>query len=428
MTDVPSRYPVAAEYAHSFRRNLLRSERTYRLGPQGMEWHDGKTVRLVRYGDIVEVHEYKSKVWGPLSARIPRRLDYVLHCRDGRKIVLNSTHRVSFRGLEDRSASCATLVGELNKRVTAANPGVKAFKKLHWSYRLDLAADRVRHGLGLLFWKLIRCIDFDRAANAAAWVMRKVGPLLRGHRTARANLTAAYPDKSSAEIEHILTGMWDNLGRLAVEYANLDRLIDADDPNAGRIVAAPGTLERFLRLRDDGKPALLFTAHLANYEVGAIAGAQRGLGMAVLYRRPNFGPLADQLVRMRSASMGRIISADANSVWRIKEALGDGLHVAMLIDQHFHNGADVTFFGRPCKVNPMPGLFARRIDCPVHGVRSVRLPGNRIQLELTEELELPRDGEGKIDIQAAMQVMTTLIESWIREHPAQWPWLQRRWR
>ena len=92
---------------------------------------------------------------------------------------------------------------------------------------------------------------------------------MRGHRTARANLIAAYPEKSAAEIERILTGMWDNLGRLAVEYVNLDRLI-GDDPNNGRIVVQAETLQRLARLRDDGRPAVLFTSHLASYELGAI--------------------------------------------------------------------------------------------------------------------------------------------------------------
>jgi Kdo2-lipid IVA lauroyltransferase/acyltransferase len=27
-----------------------------------------------------------------------------------------------------------------------------------------------------------------------------------------------------------------------------------------------------------------------------------------------------------------------------------------------------------------------------------------------------------------MQVITAVIESWVREHPEQWLWLHRRWR
>ena len=45
--------------------------------------------------------------------------------------------------------------------------------------------------------------------------------------------------------------------------------------------------DRCIRLRDDGKPALIFAAHLANWELPALARARYGLDTTVLYRRPN---------------------------------------------------------------------------------------------------------------------------------------------
>ena len=46
------------------------------------------------------------------------------------------------------------------------------------------------------------------------------------HGTVAARL--GVPEKSAAEIEHILGGMWDNIARCLVEYAMLDRLWDHD--------------------------------------------------------------------------------------------------------------------------------------------------------------------------------------------------------
>ncbi|WP_438672413.1 LpxL/LpxP family acyltransferase, partial [Serratia marcescens] len=60
--------------------------------------------------------------------------------------------------------------------------------------------------------------------------------------------------------------------------------------------------------------------------------------------------------------------------------------------------------------------------------RVIRLPGNRFRLEATEEIVLPRDAEGRIDVKGAMQAMTDVVEGWVREHPEQWLWLHRRWR
>ncbi len=100
----------------------------------------------------------------------------------------------------------------------------------------------------------------------------------------------------------------------------------------------------------------------------------------------------------------------------------------MLADQHFTMGIDVEFFGRRCKANPTLARLARRFDCPIHGTRAIRLPDHRFRLELTEALSVPRDAEGKIDVAKTMQMVTTIIEGWVREHPEQWLWLHRRWR
>jgi Kdo2-lipid IVA lauroyltransferase/acyltransferase len=430
MNDVSASVAVAREHVHAFRRSVFSAERTYRLGADGLEWRDGKAEKsggAVAYRDIVAVHEYKSKVWGALAAELPRRFDYVLHCRDGTRIFLDSIHVVRFRVAENRHASCAAFVAELKARVAAANPDVKFFNTLSGSYRFAMAADRAWYNIAHLLLKLIRRLDIDRAANVTAWTLRKIGPRLRGHRTARLNLTAAYPDKSPAEIERILVGMWDNLGRLAVEYINMDRLL-GPDPNAGRMVVPAKDLQTLLRLRDDGRPAVVFTSHLASYEVGAIWAERNGLDLAILYNPLNFGPLSEELLAMREACMGRLVVSGPDTAWKFREAMKEGLHLTLFVDQHHAHGVEVTFFGRRCKANPMAARFARLFDCPVYGFRTIRLPDNRLALDFTAELEMPRDADGKIDVAAGTQAITSVVEGWIRDRPEQWLWLQRRWR
>ena len=70
----------------------------------------------------------------------------------------------------------------------------------------------------------------------------------------------------------------------------------------------------------------------------------------------------------------------------------------------------------------------RQIECPIHGVRIIRLPGHRFRAELSEEIPPVRDASGQIDIQGTMQAVTSVVEGWVREYPDQWLWLHRRWR
>jgi KDO2-lipid IV(A) lauroyltransferase len=282
----------------------------------------------------------------------------------------------------------------------------------------------------LAILRAIRLTDRRRTADFWAAFMRKVGPLLPEHRVGRANLVAAFPDKPAAEIERILVGVWDNLGRYAVEFAQIERLTNHDPSRPeDDVVADAATSERFHRLRHDGKPALIFASHLANWELPALVAARHGLDTAVLFRRPNIGAVSDAVLKIRAGCMGTLVATGLDAPVKLLRILEADRHVAMLVDQYFVKGVDVTFFGRRCKANPLIAQLARHIECPIHGTRIVRRDDrNRFTIEMTDAIAPARDAEGRIDIQGTMQAITSVIEGWVREHPEQWLWLHRRWR
>ncbi|WP_252511184.1 lipid A biosynthesis lauroyl acyltransferase [Phreatobacter aquaticus] len=291
-----------------------------------------------------------------------------------------------------------------------------------------LPADWIVGQIVLVALWLVRSLGPDRASNLGAAVTPVIGRLLKQNRIGYDNLKAAFPEKSEEELRAILRGVWENLGRTACEYACMDALWDYDDarPNEGRIETHDVPL--YERLRDDGKPAIFFAAHLANWEIPAVAAAAHGLDMTALFRMPNNRFVARAIQKIRGRTMGKMVPSGGAGVLQLVRELERNAHIGMLVDQHLHRGVDVTFFGRTVKANPTAAKLAREFDCPVHGARAIRLANNRFRLEATEALDLPRDAEGRIDVQGAMQMMTSVVEGWVREHPEQWLWLHRRWR
>jgi len=282
--------------------------------------------------------------------------------------------------------------------------------------------------IGLL--RTTRYFDPIKTANLFGRIAGLIGPLTREQRIARANLIAAFPEKSPEEIETILAGVWDNLGRLGAEFAHLDHIWQHDPafPERSRIEIGPRTHELFAQLRLDGKPALIFAGHLGNWELPAVAAVAHGLAAAILFRRPNSASANRIIEEIRAVKMGTLIPAGRDAPLRMAEALRNGQHVAILVDQYFSNGVEVTFFGRKTKANPTLARLLRQIECPIHGVRIIRLPGHRFRAELSEELTPVRDASGQVDVQGTMQAITSVVEGWIREYPDQWLWLHRRWR
>jgi len=296
--------------------------------------------------------------------------------------------------------------------------------------RLRQAADAALAALVRGAFALLRALGPERGPRIGAAVARRLGPLLPVHRVALGNIRHAFPDLPASEHRRIALEAWDNLGRTACEYVHLDAIWDFDPerPEAGRIRAAPEVVARYQALRDDGRPALVFAAHLANWELPAVAAARHGLDSAVLYRTPNNPAVARDILALRRGSMGELIPAGLAAPLRMAEALERGAHVGMLADQRFGRGPRVPFLGRPAACNPLIAQLARRFDCPVHGARAIRLPDGGFRLDLTEELALPRDAEGKVDVAAATALINRIIEGWVREHPGQWLWMHRRWR
>src|SRR6185312_7304384 len=274
-------------------------------------------------------------------------------------------------------------------------------------------------GLTIGILRTARYFDPIKTANLFGRIARSIGPMMREQKIGRANLTAAFPEKSPAEIEAILEGVWDNLGRIGAEFAHLDHIWDYDParPEGSRIEVDKRSYDLFMQLRHDGKPALIFASHLGNWELPALAGVAHGLDAAILYRRPNIAS-ADRIIQdMRAVKMGTLIPAGRDAPLKLAEALKNGQHVGMLVDQYMTNGVEVTFFGRKTRANPLLARLLRQIECPVHGVRIIRLPNHRFRAELSEEVMPVRDAAGEIDVAGTMQAVTSVVEGWIREYP-----------
>jgi KDO2-lipid IV(A) lauroyltransferase len=274
-------------------------------------------------------------------------------------------------------------------------------------------------------------MDRKRTADFVGSALRKLGPLLKEHRIGRDNLRAAFPEKSAAEIEQILGGVWDNLGRIVVEFAHLDEFhVDGfGPPSPDAISYDPASRDRLERMLGAGTTMIGFAAHLANWELPGLGAKRIGINSAVLYRRPNIGAVSDLVVKLREPLMGQLIQTSLDAPVKLARLLQAGVHVGMLVDQHYTKGVDVTFFGRSCKTNPLVAMLARQTGCPIHGMRVVRsADGNHFWGEISDEIKPVRNAQGGVDIAGTMQAITTVVEGWVREHPEQWLWLHRRWR
>ncbi len=278
-------------------------------------------------------------------------------------------------------------------------------------FRLEAAAARAA------FW-LFRRLGPVAASNFAGAVARAIGPWLSVSKVADANLRLALPALDAAERTRIILGIWDNLGRNVGEFPHLAALdiaiAGADIPRA--IAAA-------------GKPAILITGHIGNWEVMPLVLARFGLRQGNFYR-PASNTIIDDMIqelRLHAAPDVPYFPKGATGARAAVALLRKGGVVGMLVDQKLNDGISVPLFGHAAMTAPAPAALALRFGATVAFARCQRL--GPAKLRVTWELldQLPNSGNRDADILALTTIINARLEGWIRQRPEEWLWLHRRW-
>ena len=287
------------------------------------------------------------------------------------------------------------------------------------SDRLEAAA--LRGAIGLA-----RAIGPVAASNLGGGITRMIGPQLPVSRVAEENLRRALPELDAPARRRVLRGVWENLGRTAAEMPHVGAL--------QRTQQGPGwecdddSVLRDLHAR--GGPAIFFSGHLANWEIGLPVAAALGLRVSWFYRAAS-NRLADAAIQgMRRRATGTAVPMFAKGATGAREAVAHlrrGGMLGMLMDQKLNEGLPVPFFGRPAMTTPALAQLALRFRCPVISIHPIRLGPARFRVECEAPLALPDSGDRAADVYALTLAVNATLERWIRKQPECWLWLHRRW-
>jgi KDO2-lipid IV(A) lauroyltransferase len=265
-------------------------------------------------------------------------------------------------------------------------------------------------------------LPLDWASAIGGALARTIGPRLGISKRARLNIRRALPELADHEIAKTIAQMWDNLGRVAAEYPHL-RQIRVFEP--GGRVETHG-FEHMDRAVAAGRRMIIFSGHIANWEIGMLAAVQYGVEVAQIYRAAN-NPLIDRMITRFRSIGGELIPKGTVAARRAIAVLRRGAHVTMLADQKMNDGIPVPFFGRPAMTASALAALALRFDCDVLPARVERLRGARFRLTVFPPLPLPRSGDHHADVASLMTRVNQTLEGWIRDRPQEWFWVHRRW-
>lgn len=287
-------------------------------------------------------------------------------------------------------------------------------------WKQDLVWRLEAFGFQALFG-FLRLLGVERASGLGGWLLRTLGPLTGTQKTVMRNLRIAFSEMDEAERQALALAQWDQTGRTFAELAVMDHLT----PEGGRVDVVG--MERLHALRDSGKPAVLISGHLANFEVMAAVIMASGVPCQVTYRAAN-NPYVDALIRQSRERYGiRLFAPKGDGTRELMAGMKRGDSIALLVDQKYNQGPEVEFFGQPVNASPGAARLALRFDTVMLPLSVVRLPGVRFRVTAHEPIVVNQSEDKAADTLAGIQAANRFVEDRVKEHPVDWFWVHKRW-
>ena len=285
---------------------------------------------------------------------------------------------------------------------------------------LALALRVPLHGLGLFVALLSRPAELALGRGLGRFALAVD---FKRRRVARDNIRRCLPELGPAGWDALLRANYEHYAILTLE------LLHIFAPIRGHWLAY---VERTTRLdgfanwkaaNDKGEGALFCSAHLANWELMAAAGALAGIPITIVTRRLKPEWLHRWMEETR-LSVGVRALYQPHTVPGVLRGLRAGASVGFVMDQYMPPpmGKPLNFFG--VRVNTLTAIapLARRTNAPITPVTQRRGADGEVVVAIEPEFALGADDD------ADNQRLSDLVEKWIRAEPAQWLWAHRRFK
>ncbi|MBC6444013.1 MAG: lysophospholipid acyltransferase family protein [Alphaproteobacteria bacterium GM202ARS2] len=279
-----------------------------------------------------------------------------------------------------------------------------------------------------LAFRLFRLLGLPASSALGGCLARLIGPLTPLSRIARQNLQAVFPDMPPRQRRHVISGMWNNIGRVIAEYPHLDqlRLYDTKGRYPHRVIVKNKARLEALCAAD--KPVVFVSAHYGNWEMSALCVTQLGYPLTVVYRPPN-NPLVDSMLAPLRASLSTYFAPKNDTVGskRLVKAMRNKEAIGFVADQRTITDFSIPFLGHASGTLDAPAKLALHFKAPLVPVMIERTRKSHFILTVEEPLPVPTHADTKKNIYDLTLSMHQRFEAWILSQPEQWLWIHNRW-
>lgn len=214
--------------------------------------------------------------------------------------------------------------------------------------------------------------------------------------------------------------MFRNFGRYLVDLLSLKEILKPEN------IHTQIKIENEQRLRDclkKGKGAIVLTAHVGSWELGAAFLGVLGFPLSVIALEHRNKRVNQFFNEQRNIFGLKVVTPKAAMRRGVSHLKNNGI-LAIVGDRDFlGTGVIMDFFGYPTRIPKGAAYFCQRVGSPIVPVFLVRNDDNTFTLKIEEPInpEIKDDKKDEnVDLEPIMRKIVSVIENQIRAQPSQW--------
>ena len=281
-------------------------------------------------------------------------------------------------------------------------------------FNSDAAIDLVLRGI-IGFTRLFGyCTRVKLFGFIASYV---VAPVFGFIKKAVRNLQLVYPDMSTREARKIAHEVATNFGKNMIENYNKHDVAAALKPEN---IGGAGYDQMMVAIAE-GRPVMLVSGHIGNYEAMRIALYTLGHQSACLFRPASNPHFNEHYTQNYGYLTGPAFPQSRKGFLGFTRHLREGGIATMLFDVRATQYQDVNFFGIPAPTSDVPAKIAMKT-----GALFVPCFAHRGPDGMTHYIDFETPIEHSTSYEM-MAEMSDRLEAQVRRFPAQWLWFHDRW-
>lgn len=289
----------------------------------------------------------------------------------------------------------------------------------------------MRISLGYLFFKIIYYLVNsikEEKINKFSKILGGIAYFLSSkyRKIVISNLETAFGKEWSKEkINKTARDVFQSQARNLIEFLRFEKL---NEEKIKKIVEIEGR-ENLDNALSKGNGAILISAHLSNWELGAATISAYGYEIYEVVRELS-DKMANDLVSNIKINKGiNLIARDKSTIKNVIKLLRENKMIVLAVDQNAGlAGTFVDFFSKPTSTFAGPLIISRRTKSPIVPIFITRKENGFYKIFVEKEFKLEENENYSEFIFTNLQNLTKIIERYIKNYPEQWFWLHQRWK